>query len=325
MSTQKKIYISLTGKDTEGDALFLRLLKDYQSIVHSCIGPCGFSKLLCRHINPSSPDLTSSSTNIASVLYNTQTLANSSRDGFVKWKLDLISTTLKSGHLEHFYDAGMFLFHLTNEILIRFSDSTDTKLVSSMLKSLQQHLSADCGNTLIVSRVNLTDASFIRRFLYTILNSKCQVAQLGEAEKMSFINLCLKGFVKSFNTERRSNTDAYFSSISFLYNCDFSCGLGDSQLVDGVLFLTEQTHQSAITETDGRLKCVLFDASFSGDFAEVSQSSRGYQLEIETQEISGSKTALLVIGQIIQLCEYLIEKHGVQVVLCQKVCGISRF
>ncbi len=325
MSGQNRIFISVTGTDTETDEMFLKLLKTYQSVIHSCIGPCGSSKLLCRNINPNSADLTSSSTNIASILYNTRNI-KSSRHGFVIWKLDLINATIKSGHLDHFYDAGLFLFHLINDILIHapsfnLTNFTDKNLLGSMLKSLHQHLSADSKNSLIVTKVNLTDAGFIRKFLYTILNSKCLIEQMDEAKKNSFVNLCLKGFIKSFKEVRGVNTDTYFSPILFLYNYDFSSDLCDSQLLDGVLFQTEQNYQWHISSelTNTSLRCVLFDSSFSGDFTDISQSNRNYQLEIKTQEISGIKSAFLVVEKMIKLCEYLIQEHDVKVILCQKV------
>lgn len=65
------------------------------------------------------------------------------------------------------------------------------------------------------------------------------------------------------------------------------------------------------------MKCVLFDASLSGDFEPL--AAENYQVEIQSEAVYKTKLALLVKDQIIELCQFLIKVHNVKVILCQKV------
>ena len=97
--------------------------------------------------------------------------------------------------------------------------------------------------------------------------------------------------------------------------------MSDSELFDGVLFQTECTPSLRAliqkkTATSG-LRCVLFDASFAGDFENLQK--RDFQLEINSQVSDGARSVFLVVEKMKRLCEDLIERFAVDVVLSQKV------
>ena len=81
-----------------------------------------------------------------------------------------------------------------------------------------------------------------------------------------------------------------------------------------------------------QLRCIMFDsASLSGDFEHVNKLSggsgeRAFRLEVdaETSRIEEEKCAMLAVRPLIELCKYLVQEFGVEVVLCQKVRHIFK-
>ena len=84
-----KISIILTDENSESNRLFISLLKEYQSLIHSCIGPInGCLKLLSKSNDYNDLVATSSSKNLFAILYNLKDEDNQKE----KWQFDLIKS-----------------------------------------------------------------------------------------------------------------------------------------------------------------------------------------------------------------------------------------
>lgn len=320
-----KIHINITDEDDETNQLLTQqLLREYQSIILSCVGPVhGCLKLLHKSNDLNDLQMTSSSKNLFTVLYDLKHLKADTDSQKAKWQFDLIKSVVTNGHFDHFYDAGLFACHLVNEFLIQESNYVSNKnFVDSTLKCLIQHLKTEIESnrteSLIVLKLDLNNIHFIRKLVSTCLNSKCLISQIENycGANDLFVNMCLKAFLNSFQ-ERKSSEQ--FSEILYLFNEANSFHLTDSQLFDGILFETDlsQLHNQSRHQADYPLKCVLFDSSFSGDFDHL--NSQDFQFEINSNELDNNRTVFLMLNKFIQVTDYLIEKFKVQVFLCQKV------
>lgn len=211
----KGIYITL-AEDTTTHTVLLSVLKEYQSIVLSCVGSNGQAKLLARSIDNSSADLTSSSALITSVLYDINNILKffdndakkAAKFGFIKWKFELIKSVIKNAHFDYYYDSGLWLLYLVNEFQIRAPSFKLNRLnnqvtIDLILSALCKHLdeSRTDEESLISTRTDLSVA-FLKKVVGTTLQSKCVIQQMSVQEKNTFVNLCLKAFVTSFQEDQ---------------------------------------------------------------------------------------------------------------------------
>ena len=113
------------------------------------------------------------------------------------------------------------------------------------------------------------------------------------------------------------SNDISFSKIMFLYNEHYSSHLQDSLLFNGVFFMIDSTLQYNLKPVGNvnHYRCVLFDASFSGDFQQLKNVD--YKIEINTQ--ANSDTRFLLVNKLIKICDHLIKTYDMNVFLCQKV------
>lgn len=214
-NNDKSIHITLAEDETTHPVL-LSLLKEYQSIILSCVGPNGRSKLLARSINNSAADFTSSSALITNVIYDINNiLKNFDNDtrkaakfGFIKWKFELIRSVIKNAHFDHHYDSGLWLLYLVNEFQIRAPSFQLNRLnnqvaIDLLITVLYKHLDESRSNegSLISTGTDLS-VTFLRKIVGSTLQSKCIVQQMSAQEKDSFVNLCLKAFITSFQEDQ---------------------------------------------------------------------------------------------------------------------------
>ena len=317
-----KIHIHITDENQEANQVLIQHLREYQSIISNCIGPIhGSMKLLSKSNDLNDLQMTSSSKNLFNILYDLRH-SKADKSQKEKWQFDLIKTVISNGHFDHFYDSGLFACHLVNEFLILENSYNFKKtFVDLILKSIVDHLHSQTNQkeSLIVVKLDLNNIQFIRKLISTCLNSKCLINQIENdfGENDSFINLCLKAFINSFQGE----SGQQFSEILYLFNENNTLHLSDSQLFNGILFETESAHLYNHLQDDETndhfFKCVLFDSSFSGDFEHL--NSQEFQLEINSNELDNNRTVFLMLNKLIQMTDYLIDKFKVQVFLCQKV------
>lgn len=306
-----KINIILANK--ENNQNFIDLLNEYQKIVHSCIGPISSSlKLVSKSNDFNDLILTSSSHNLFTVLYD---LKNQNENLKEKWQFDLIRTIITNSHLEHYYDSGLFLTHLVNEFLIQnntHENELNKNLVDSILKNLTEHLIIN--DSTIRLNLDLNNINFLKNLISTCLKSKSLI----DEQETEFVNLCLKAFITSFQAEHENK----FAQIVYLFNDGYSYHLNDSCLFAGVLFPIDNSQIYnqflSLDQSSKKFKCALFDSSFSGDFDQL--NNQEFQIEINSSELTNNKISCLMLDKFIQLCDYLISKFQISLILCQKVC-----
>lgn len=311
MDNKSTININFS-KDYNNSVRLSQLLNHYQQIIHSCVGPLNSKlKFISKSNDPANFIITNTSRNICESLYKITT-SNENESKILKWQFDLIKNVIQNGHFNQFYDSGLFLLHLVNQFLID-EYQIDKNLVDSFLEKLINHLANDPLN-LIKVKLDLDDVSYLRNLLKTILDSKCLIQQLDETKKIKFIDLCLKLFINSFNESK-------FDRILFLFNADFSYGLDESVCVNGILFkidhLNENMRILIENKSCSKLKCVLFECSFSGDFEYF--DSQSYKFEIESDQLKMLKKSNINVDMYKKMFENLIENTKVDLILCQKV------
>ncbi len=200
MNSEQRISISLAanvGEEEQEDQDFIQLLKDYQQIIYSCVGPVNsYGKLLTRANDPRSSVWSSSSKLLASILYESK-----HSNDFINWRFDMINSIVTNAYWNHFYDGGLFLCSLINELLIAshlifFEEFNNKKLIEKTLKNLYEHLNQQQSNSdsLISIKLDLTNTNHLRKLIHTTLGSKTLIAQLAEDDVTYFVNLCLKGY-----------------------------------------------------------------------------------------------------------------------------------
>ena len=215
-----KIFIDYTDKNQETNILLFELLKEYQLIITSCIGPNGSLKFISKEIDKGSTDLSNSSRLISKVLFDFNRISKKydhlgteamAKYGFIKWKFEFINSIINSAHLDNFYDSGLFLYHLTSSFLL-YSESfslaslNNKTILSYMLKKLYDHLSESEANSLIAIKLNLSNIDFLKNLLRTIMRSKHIFSQLDDNSQHKFLNMCLKAFISSFQENTVKNT-----------------------------------------------------------------------------------------------------------------------
>jgi McKusick-Kaufman syndrome protein len=340
-----RIIINFNDKNDMNNKLLVELLKQYQELITSSVGPFKSKlKFISKEDCSDSLILTNTSKNLFSCLYKINHLtqkdetkreqdSNLRQFGLVKWQFELISTVVTNAHFSHFYDNGLFLCSLVNEFLINTkgvlneSLNFDKPLSYLLFNKLIEHLVdlRSKQSSLVSIKLNLDNLNNFKNLLITCLNTKCLVEQLDDEKKDAFINLCLKAFVKSFNADFESTVsrkNKYFSEIIYLYDDTYSSHLNDSKVFDGVLFKidssqTENEIETMSSSKTNRLKCVLFDCSFSGDFEHL--SNLDYTFDIELNEFQRNRLVFSQLDKYIDLFNILIEKFKINVVLCQKV------
>lgn len=308
-----KISIILTDENSESNRLFISLLKEYQSLIHSCIGPInGCLKLLSKSNDYNDLVATSSSKNLFAILYNLKDEDNQKE----KWQFDLIKSIVTNCHFDHYYDSGLFLCHLINEFLILDNSYQFNKnFVDLSLKNLNDHLNKQ---NQITVKLDLNNIQFLKKLIKTSLNSKSLINQIEPDENEHFVNLCLKAFINSF----QDDSSKQFSDIIYLFNDNNSYDFKDSQLISGVLLQTDSSQlysqlKLSLAKSGEQFRCVLFDSSFSGDFEHLNKQE--FQIEINSNEMQTNRTVFLMLNKFINLVDYLIDKFKINVFLCQKV------
>lgn len=325
MSSQR-IFINFNTSEDINTKLLIDLLKQHQITIYSCVGPHRSKlKFITRENNSGDFILTNTSKNLFTCLYKIDHLINkqdennpTKRLGLIKWQFDLIKTVVENAFFNHFYDSGLFLCSIINEfIILNFENAqTYSSDLLMVLNELTIHLNQSTENSLISIKLNLNNVHSLKNLLRTCLGSKCVIGQLVKQKKETFIDLCTKAFVNSFNSESQSS-HTYFSDIMFLFEENLSLNLGDSMLFEGVLFEFENYLMDySMTEKYGQVKVVLFDSTFSGDFEHLNNLE--YKFDIINSKEFGTK--FIQLKKMIEFLDELIEKFKIGVILCQKVC-----
>lgn len=210
-----KIFIDYTDNNLETNIVLIELLKEYQSIITSCIGPNGSIKFISKEIDKASTDLTNSSRLISKVLFDFNRITKkydhldtkiTAKYGFIKWKFDFINSIINSAHLDNTYDSGLFLYHLTSSFLLHsesfsLTNFNNKTVLSYMLKNFHEHLCDTQANALIAVKLNLSNINFLKKLLRTIMKSKYVVSHLADVNQEIFLDMCLKAFVSSFRED----------------------------------------------------------------------------------------------------------------------------
>jgi hypothetical protein len=359
------IYINFNNSSDKNSELIAELLTQYQSVIYSSIGALnGQTKFIAGQLNTENLIVTNSACHLFKCLYKSEhfEVHKRARDtahelGFINWQFDTIRSVVQTAHFNHFYDSGLFLCHLINEFLIYFNKENPNAERETLLgkpglefkfnkhvtyflfKSLIDDLTNSKRDTnqnsssLVALKLNLNNLSFLRTLLSSILNSKCLVEQLDVKSNNSFVNLCLRAFIKSFHSNE-TNSTVHFSPIIYLFNEDMSLNLSNSELHDGVLLKMDKFQvedevilKSSLAMRKGcmRLKCVLFDTNaFSGDF-ELMENVE-FKLRIEAAAKSQrSNMKFILVDNLKKMCDLIIDKFKIDVLLCQKVCFFLGF
>jgi hypothetical protein len=323
--TAPRLFINFNDKDDINTKILIDLLRQYQRIIHSCVGPYKSKlKFITRDNNSDDLILTNTSKNLFSCLYRIDHLINTQNEsdfakklGLVKWKFDLIKSVVENAHFNHFYDSGLLLCTIINEVLIlnyeNLSDYTSSLLM--VFNELIEHMNKDSQNNLISVKLNLNSIKCLKNLLRSYTNSKCLIRQLTGEKLDNFIDLCSKAFIKSFRSEVKPN-EKYFSDVLFLFEENLGQHLGHSKLFDGILFEFENhLIENNFDDKFGLLKCVLFDAAFGGDFEHLSNLE--YKFDIFNSDEFSSK--FIQLKRMINFFDDLIEKFNIKIILSQKV------
>jgi hypothetical protein len=350
---ESKIHIDFNDGSDRNCEFIAELLGQYQEVIRSSICALnGKLKFVSGINNAENLIVTNTSRHLISCLYKSEHFVPSDgqRSGFVAWQFDMIKSVVQAAHLNHFYDSGLFLCHLVNELLICFNkenthsgavpkvpkslfDKPDIEFKSSksindfLFKNLIDNLIKSTRNdqlesSLVGLKLNLNGLGFLKRLLSTVLNSKCIVDQLDTVRNERFLNLCTRAFIKSFHTSSEANglDVVYFSSIVYLFTEDLSTSLSESSLYEGVLFKLDKNQIDEDFEIDkaSQLKCVLFDTNaFSGDFELMENSD--FKLKIEASDRSQVNSKFMLVDSLKRVCYLLVDKFKINVLLCQKV------
>jgi hypothetical protein len=312
--------------------LLAEIIKQHRSILKTSVGPfLGKSKLLYNSNNPGARSvLTNSSKHLLEFFCDLKHLNESNSNDLLKWKLSLIASVMAKSHIEHYYDAGLFLFYMINEQLavdaacIGDELNVSRCLLDYLLTSLCIHLKEETtGNgrierSNIALKLDLSNTRYLSCLLETCLSSK---NVLDEQDKSMFIKLCLKAFINSFQID--SST---FAGILYIFESNAQQNFSNSKLFDGVLFKQNQaelindiTRWSNLNSSKSIFKCVIFDASFSGDFQQLDEAQTKLKFEIDSNEANKCRISLSIVKKSIEMCDHLIEKFKIDVFLCQKV------
>ncbi len=322
--TAPRLFINFNDKDDINTKILIDLLRQYQRIIYSCVGPYKSKlKFITRDINPEDLILTNTSKNLFSCLYRIDQLINAQNKndstkklGLVKWKFDLIKSVVENAHFNHFYDSGLLLCTIINEVLLlNYENASDyTSSLLMVFNEFIEHI-RDSQNNLISVKLNLNNIKCLKNLLRSYTNSKCLIRQLTEDNLDNFIDLCSKAFIKSFRSEVKPN-EKYFSDVLFLFEENLGLHLGDSKLFDGILFEFENhLIENNVDDKSGLLKCVLFDASFGGDFEHLNNLEYKFDI-INSDEFN---TKFIQLKRMINFFDDLIEKFKINIILSQKV------
>jgi hypothetical protein len=353
---ESSIFINFNNSGDKNSELIAELLTQYQDVICSSIGAVnGRTKFIAGAANTENLIVTNSACHLFKCLYKSehfQVDKRTTRDnhelGFIRWQFDMIKSVIQTAHFNHFYDSGLFLCHLINEFLIyfnkegsnterenlldkhgldfRFNKSVTDFLFKSLIENLAENKqNVNLNSSLVALKLNLNNLSFLRKFVKSILNSKCLVDQLDLKSNDSFVNLCLRAFIKSFHSDETNNS-VHFSPIIYLFNEDLSFHLDKSELHDGVLFKLDKfqiedefVFESSLAKKKDfkRLKCVIFDTNaFSGDF-ELMENVE-FKLKIEAVK-NQPNIKFILLNNLKKICDLLTEKFQIDVLLCQKV------
>ena len=329
-----------------------RLLRTHQSVISTCVGPVNSSlKLLTKRIDPTHLTITTSSSLLADSFYNKsqhsddednqdqhhQQVTSRSHTQFARSHLDIVSHLANACHFAKSYDAGLFLLHSVTACLVRqFSyagdddtcgDNLNARTVHYLFDGLCKHLS-EARTASVVMRLDLNNLTFLRRLVDTSLRSKClldRVLSTDRTPTSQVVDSLLKTFISSFNSTAvlETHQNKLFSSIVYAYECadEFSI-----QTLPGVLFKIDNDANAYLSEVlrarqqRQPLKCVLFEASLSGDFASLEEQQVDYTYLIDVNDSSTYiGTNHLLVDRMKRLLDCLVDVWHVDVILCQKV------
>lgn len=301
-----ELYFDVNNQDQASNRLFVQLLKENQLIIASCLR--GRSQFVSAKENSENLIVTNTSKHLLEWMYRRNFSPSSSLSS---WKCQFIKSVIEKSHINHFYDSGLFLMHLTNEILL-CHELDNKNLVDKITTSLINIVNSN--TPLLTLKPNLDSTSFLRTLLNSVLNRKMVFNRLNEAKKQAFVNTCLKCFITSFN-------ESHFSDIIYLFNEDLSMDIDRSFVCDGLLIKTD----SPILLFDpppSSYRCVVFSSnSLSGDFELLASADNIFDVE-KAKELNISRTQ---IDYLTKKLDHLITKFQVNLVLSQKVMTIVDF
>lgn len=293
-------------------------LSKLESLILSSIG--ADKRLLKVFTVNSEVNLTNSSHKLIDLIF--KKLLKSDEEPYEKWFYRIIEAKLKAS-CANYYDCNLFCLYLicrfTRVIILQQSEKVQTTngiLSEWIFKALQRDLLAKVEQLCI--KVNLDDTQFLRNFLTTHLSSKASFRlSLQGNDSAKFVNLLLKAFLKSLNSE---NSGKLFAPIIYKIDANGS-NITESKLYDGLLLELDVSNSNYIASIDEilkakkkkSLKVVLFDCSLSGEFDLIDTN----RISFETRE-AVNKSVFILLDRLKEVCEILVKKR-VDVVLCQKV------
>lgn len=290
-----------------------QVLKDFQTIIKSSIGP--YSKCKLIKINNK---IGNSSKLLVENIYKTK----DDNDDYLKWLFNLIKETIESNILKN-YNSNKLTCYLINEFILfklyqNNKQNSLNYLTDIILNELIRHLTSD--DCLIKYKIDLNNLLFISNLVKTQLLNKQSIkynTNNYDGNCNLFINLLLKAFISSVDDKLNK-----FSSIYYLFDTQNDFNLNDSKLLNGLLIELQDTNNlpsikrviDVLKSRQLPFKCVLFDCNLSGDFEFIDLNEFKFELECG----SSNNNRLIYLNKLIDLCNYLIQKQ-VNFVFCQKV------
>lgn len=317
--------------------LFLQLLADSQRLIHSSIGPLRSTcKFVSTKSDPNNTTLTNTSRFIFNPLYRLNSSDNTSSNGLTEWKFQTIRSSLESAHFSRFFDAGLFLMHILNELIIQNKqDSLDRELILSTLKCLIDKLNNDRqsidSSSLFLAKLDLNSLDFLRNLLRTVLfSSKLLVTSFESNQNNAdrFLNTFLKLNLNSFNNLPNDQSKFVFTRNVYLFDDDSNRTLNDSLIFTGLLvkqpkFYSDKDLNEFVEKNATRsLKSILFDTnSLGGDFENIADTGLKFEFDLSDNHASVdlNRRHFFTLDKITQQLDVLIDRYEINVILSQKV------
>ncbi|RNA41161.1 usick-Kaufman Bardet-Biedl syndromes chaperonin, partial [Brachionus plicatilis] len=301
---ESSISIIDNSENSYANLVLDQILKINQNLILSSVGPKN-SKFKLIQNRPDSDTLqaTTASKNLLENLYKINDAEKKDSYSFflIKWKFDLISSTLIKSHVNSHFDSGLFAAFLINQsILLKCEKS----FINKILVDLIEHLTSLVEIHLVKFRLNLDDLGHLKALIDACLNAK-KITQIAQDD--GFTNQFLKLLIKSFNND-------HFSRILYILNENMLLGLNDSQIFDGILVKTDQVQFNSIKNP----RCLILDTNcLSGDFEEF--DTFGFKFQINLSEVNSENEQFINLNYLINRIKIIVEKFQIDAIFCQKV------
>lgn len=243
-------------------------------------------------------------------------------------ELKLIVASVQS-HLIQYSDCGLFMSCTCLQIIGSSVSSgihfhVHKLLLESFVQIVVDYLtSSDC--TVSVS-ADFTNIQILLAYVKSILTSK-RLLNINSSNCCKLSELVMKAFVESIPAES-AHIKIHHSDGVYILDVE-GLDVNESHLEHGLLLefpdlsglggtvdleseIGVKNSGSGEVSSDGPVKVALFTCSLSGDMEEIVDAK--FEVTIEQSELVEN----IALDKIINFCDYL-EKHDVDLILCQKV------